>query len=320
VLVQLQEKYPDDVRLVFRHFPIPGHENAPLAHQAAEAAGKQADEFFYTMKLFLFEEYATWSIMTQEDFADWLNEHSAQLGLDTDQFAEDLVSEEIVAKISKAQMDAMGTGVVNGTPFVLINGQYYQNLGRDLDTLSMVVEVFKELKGLDEKQYDECPPSVIDTEKDYQATIETEHGDIVIELFAEEAPMTVNSFVFLAQDGWFDGVLFHRVLPDFVAQTGDPSGTGMGGPGYLFDNEINSGLTFDEPGMVGMANSGPNTNGSQFFITYASVSELNGGYTVFGKVIEGMDVAEDLFPVDPNQGDDADSLADRIITITIEEM
>ncbi|MFC1996091.1 peptidylprolyl isomerase [Chloroflexota bacterium] len=159
---------------------------------------------------------------------------------------------------------------------------------------------------------------VIDPLKGYIATIETEKGDIIVELFPDVAPMTVNSFVFLAQDGWFDGVQFHRVLPGFMAQSGDPSGSGMGGPGYAFKNETSPDLAFDRKGMVAMANSGPDTNGSQFFITYAATSHLDGGYTIFGEVLEGMDIAESLTPRDPSQGGNLPT-GDKIISITIEE-
>jgi peptidylprolyl isomerase len=149
------------------------------------------------------------------------------------------------------------------------------------------------------KQYAGPPPMTIDPGRTYTATIRTAKGDIIIHLYPDKAPITVNSFVFLAQQGYFDGVTFHRVLPDFVAQAGDPTGTGTGGPGYQFDNEI-SDLTFDGEGVVAMANSGPNTNGSQFFITYRAAPELDGSYTIFGRVTAGMDVARALTPRDPN--------------------
>jgi cyclophilin family peptidyl-prolyl cis-trans isomerase len=158
----------------------------------------------------------------------------------------------------------------------------------------------------------------IDQTKEYVATIETEKGDITIELYAEEAPLAVNSFVFLAQDGWYDNVTFHRVVPGFVAQAGDPSGTGMGGPGYVFDNEVSSDLKFDQPGVLGMANSGPGTNGSQFFITHTSVPNLDGSYTIFGRVISGMDVVESLTPRDPSQSSDLPP-GDMILSIKIEK-
>jgi cyclophilin family peptidyl-prolyl cis-trans isomerase len=171
---------------------------------------------------------------------------------------------------------------------------------------------------LKEQQYTACPPMVIDPLKGYNATIETEKGTIVVKLFPEVAPMTVNSFVFLAEASWFDGVRFHRVLPGFMAQSGDPSGSGMGGPGYAFKNETSPDLTFDRKGLLAMANSGPDTNGSQFFITYAPTPHLDGGYTIFGEVLSGMEVVESLTPRDPSQGGDLPE-GDLIIAVTVQE-
>jgi cyclophilin family peptidyl-prolyl cis-trans isomerase len=158
---------------------------------------------------------------------------------------------------------------------------------------------------------------VINPTKQYIATLHTEKGDIVIELAADKAPLAVNSFIFLARNGWFDNVTFHRVIPGFVAQAGDPSGTGYGTPGYAFKNEI-SNLKFDAPGVVGMANAGADSNGSQFFITYSSQPTLDGKYTVFGHVIQGLDVATSLTPRDPSQSGDLPT-GDKILSVTIEE-
>lgn len=134
------------------------------------------------------------------------------------------------------------------------------------------------------------PPMTIDPNKHYTATIATEVGDIVVRLFPDKAPKTVNNFVFLARQGFFDGVTFHRVIEDFMAQGGDPTGTGTGGPGYQFEDETNNGLVFDKPGLLAMANAGPNTNGSQFFITFVPTPWLNGKHTIFGEVVQGMDL------------------------------
>jgi cyclophilin family peptidyl-prolyl cis-trans isomerase len=170
---------------------------------------------------------------------------------------------------------------------------------------------------LAERQYRTCPPFEIDTTASYIATLHTEKGDIIIQLFADRAPLAVNSFVFLARNGWFDGTTFHRVLPGFVAQGGDPSGTGHGGPGYYFNSEVYYDLLFDKPGVVAMANSGPDTNGSQFFITFAPEPQLDGSYSIFGQVSDGMGVVESLAPrntlITPGQGP-----GDRIISVTIE--
>ncbi|MCK6566375.1 MAG: peptidylprolyl isomerase [Anaerolineales bacterium] len=141
-------------------------------------------------------------------------------------------------------------------------------------------------------------------------------GTFKIELYPDKAPITVNSFVFLACKGFYDGVTFHRVLEGFMAQGGDPTGTGMGGPGYEFVNE-NSDLTFDKEGVVAMANSGPDTNGSQFFITFAPQPMLDGGYTIFGQVIEGMDTVNAITRRDPDANPDFDG--DAIKTVVISE-
>jgi len=149
------------------------------------------------------------------------------------------------------------------------------------------------------KQYSGPPPMVIDPSKRYTATISTDDGDIVVELFADKAPHTVNNFVFLAQDGYFDGVTFHRVIHGFMAQGGDPTGTGRGGPGYRFDDEFHPALRHDRPGTLSMANAGPGTNGSQFFITYVATPHLDDRHTVFGRVVAGMDVVEAIPERDP---------------------
>ena len=234
------------------------------------------------------------------------------MGLDIDQFSEDYNSEETAERINR-DLDSGRTAGIGGTPTLYINGSLYEGQ-RSPEVFAAIVQLFQ----MEDIQYSECPSTVIDPEKEYTATVQTEKGDIVIELYADVAPMTVNSFVFLANEGWFDGIIFHRVIPGFVAQTGDPTGKGFGGPGYAFDNEIDPNLTFDGPGIVGMANSGPDNNGSQFFITYDAAPDLNGGYTIFGRVTEGMDVAESLTERDPSQGGELPA-GDKIITVVIEE-
>ncbi len=317
-MTQLLEQYPDDLRLVFRHYPLigtpenPFHDKAALAAQAAESAANQ--DKFWEMHDLLFERQSEWAPLDVAEFEDWLVEAAGELGLDQEQFASDLTSAEMEAMAQEAWDEAVGIGIP-GTPFLLINDRVWpSNVPANVDTVSALVEMTK----LEERQFTECPPQVIDLAKQYKATLHTNKGDIVIELFPEEAPMAVNSFVFLSQNDWFDGVMFHRVLPGFVAQSGDPTSTGFGGPGYAFDNEISAGLNFDRPGLVGMANAGPGSNGSQFFITFAPISDLDGGYTIFGQVISGMEVAESLTPRNPAQGGDLPD-GDLIQDITIEE-
>jgi len=167
-------------------------------------------------------------------------------------------------------------------------------------------------------QWSQPPAMQIDVNKTYTATLTTAKGQIVIQLLPKVAPLTVNNFVFLARQGFYDGVTFHRVIPGFMAQGGDPTGTGTGGPGYQFQNEVTSTLTFDGPGLVAMANAGPNTNGSQFFITYAAAHHLDGQYSIFGKVVSGMDVAQALSPRDPSMNPNAPP-GDTLISVTIQE-
>jgi cyclophilin family peptidyl-prolyl cis-trans isomerase len=167
------------------------------------------------------------------------------------------------------------------------------------------------------RQYASAPPMLIDKSKQYTATVTmAKGGAFVIQLYPDKAPITVNSFVFLARQGYFDGTTFHRVLEGFMAQGGDPTGTGGGGPGYEFVNE-NSDLKFDKAGVVAMANAGPDTNGSQFFITFGPTPSLNGGYTIFGQVISGMDVVNAITRRDPQNS--PSFTGDAIQTITIAE-
>ena len=167
------------------------------------------------------------------------------------------------------------------------------------------------------KAYSTPPPMTIDISKQYTATIETKSGDLVLELFASDVPATVNNFVFLARQGFYDDTTFHRVLSDFMAQAGDPTGAGSGGPGYRFRDEFHPTLKHDGPGVLSMANSGPNTNGSQFFITYKATSWLDGRHAVFGRVTEGIDVLESLTLRDPSQS--PAFAGDLIDTIRIKE-
>jgi len=150
-----------------------------------------------------------------------------------------------------------------------------------------------------QKQWNNPPKMALTNDKKYSAVMHTEKGDIKIQLFAQETPKTVNNFVFLAKEGFYDGIIFHRVIQDFMAQGGDPTGSGRGGPGYQFEDEFNPKLKHDKPGVLSMANAGRNTNGSQFFITHVPTPWLDFKHTVFGEVIDGMDVVMSIPPRDP---------------------
>ena len=311
----LLDAFPEDIRFVYRHFPLISiHDKANITSQAAEAAGLQGLFFeYYTL---LFERASEWGSLGGEDAVRAaLSDYAAELGLDVDQFETDLDSAEIVTKVDAAYQQAVALGL-SGTPSVFLNGLPFnpQYLTAPVEQWTAFIESEKAIANL--PTYDR-PSMMIDPAKEYQATVEIEQGTFVIELFAQSAPETVNSFVFLANEGYFDGVSFHRVIEGFMAQTGDPSGSGRGGPGYTFEDEIDPELTFDGPGWVAMANSGPSTNGSQWFITYAPQTHLDGLHTIFGTVIEGMDVVESITVRDPADPDAPP--ADEIISITIQE-
>jgi cyclophilin family peptidyl-prolyl cis-trans isomerase len=166
------------------------------------------------------------------------------------------------------------------------------------------------------KQWTTPPAMQIDSKKKYKARMETDKGTMVIELFAAQTPLTVNNFVFLSREGYYDGVIFHRVIDNFMVQGGDPTGTGRGGPGYKFGDEFVSSLKHDKQGILSMANAGPGTNGSQFFITHGPTPHLNGKHTVFGQVVEGLEVLMSIPARDPGN---ANAPAVKIISVTIEE-
>jgi len=308
-LKQLYDEHPEDVRIVFRHFPLPGHPLAMMAAYATEAAGEQ--DMFWEMHDLIFSQQQSFASMSEDQFAEWLVEQAADLGLDETQFGETMNSQAVTEKVKSAQHHGLTIGIP-GTPFLLLNGLPYQG-PRDLANLKSILKLME----LEDQQFTLCPPMLLDPDKEYTALIKTEKGDVLLQLYPDKAPLTVNSFVFLARQGWFNDITFHRVLPGFMAQTGDPSGTGFGGPGYFFKNEI-SDLKYAKAGMVGMANSGPDSNGSQFFLTYQATPNLDGGYTIFGEVIEGMDVLEQISPRDPSQQMDLPQ-GDKIISIEIQE-
>jgi len=315
---QLLKEFPNDLRFVYRQLPLigtpesPFHDKAALATQASEAAGKQGK--FWEMHDLLFTRQSEWSTLSVTDFRQWLIQRAGELDLDVDKFTTDLTSTELVNLAQNAWDNAQKIGLT-GTPILLVNGQVWPgNVAMNAGNLASVIQ----LTILEDHQFTECPPMTTDPTKQYIATLHTDKGDIVIELYADKAPLAVNSFIFLANNRWFDNVTFHRVIPGFVAQAGDPSGTGYGTPGYAFKNEISPDLKFDGPGVVAMANAGADSNGSQFFITYSAQPKLDGKYTIFGHVIQGMDVVTNLTPRDPSKSADLPP-GDKILSVTIEE-
>lgn len=321
MLERLVDAYPEQVQLVYRHFPLNSiHDNAQKAAEASEAAGAQGQ--FWAYHDLLFEKAPEWSSLGPNEAQDYFVGLADELGLDADKFAQELADGVYAEYVSGLEQEAVNIGLT-GTPTGIINGRLADGLPPDYTVWANFVEdvIASEtvMKDLETMQYDAPPEMTLEEGVQYTARVTMENGDeFVIELYPESAPLTVNNFIFLANEGWFDGVTFHRVLPGFVAQTGDPTGTGMGGPGYAIPNEIDPNLSHAEKGMVAMANSGPDTNGSQWYITYDDVSQLDGGYTIFGKVIEGMDAVEAITPRDPSQDPNA-APGDVIKSIVIEE-
>jgi cyclophilin family peptidyl-prolyl cis-trans isomerase len=296
--------------MIFIHFPRVGDDKAVLAIQAAEAADLQGK--FWEMHKLLFEKQAEWTGLAPANFPAWVDGQAAGLGLDVTRFRMDFRG-EIAAKRAKQAVDSTAK-LKQFLPLMFINSDTAYTGRVDFSGLDQVISLF----ALTKRQFTACPPMIIDQSKNYLATLHTAKGDIVMQLYADKAPLAVNNFVFLARSHWYDGITFLRVLPGILAQTGDPSETGLGNPGYLFASEIPAGLSFDHPGVVAMSNTGPNTNGSQFFITEAVNTQMNGQFTIFGQVLTGMDVVSSLaardlipFPVPPP--------GDELISVTITE-
>ncbi len=317
VLNDLLTKFPQDLRVVYRHFPLNIHDKSIIAAQAAEAAGLQSK--FWEMHDLLMSRQAEWDTLAVADFTTWVNEQSKTItGLDAAKFSQDLTSQPVVDKVAASLASAEKIGL-NQTPFMILNGRAYGG-NTDEATIGQIITLFKTVQNsIDPIKSPICPPQTLDTSKQYSAVVTTTQGDFTIQLYADKAPLAVNSFIYLANRGWFNNTPFHRVIAGFVAQGGDPSGTGLGTPGYVFNDEIVADLKYDKAGVVGMANSGPNTNGSQFFITYAAVPDLDGAYTIFGQVTSGMDVVEKLTQRDPQFGQTDVPAPDKILTVAIQQ-
>lgn len=292
MLAQLEAMHPDDVRIIFRHFPLLSiHDKASLTGEAAEAAGAQ--DAFWEMHDQLFERYMEWVILSPEELTPWLKSVAQELGLDLGKFSEDLDTRRYEETMRMAFEQTAAAGIP-GTPFVFFNGDWYR-----LPLTLINLEASTQLELLVKRQYQAYPPFTLDLQSRYLARLQLSDGEILIQLLPAAAPLAVNNFVFLAEEGWFDGNPLHRVLQGILVESGDPSGTGVGDPGYHFENEIDPSLNFDQPGMVGLVNFGPGTNGSLFFINLQPLPEWNGTRTIFGRVIEGLEFLETLENRDP---------------------
>jgi cyclophilin family peptidyl-prolyl cis-trans isomerase/protein-disulfide isomerase len=294
IVGQLMREH-DDLRFVFRPLPLIGvldkSEKAVLAALAADEQGK-----FWEMYDLLFVKHTQWASLKPETFDAWVAKEAVAIGMDGDKLKVSMKAKETATRLQSMYESAKKLSIP-AVPLVLINGNLQPSYILNYQSMSDAVGLI----ALGQKQFTQCPPFDVDPRKQYIATLHTEKGDIVMQLFPDKAPLAVNSFVFLARQGWYDGVTFYRVILRSLAEAGDPSGTGSGNPGYFFSNET-SDLKFDKAGMVAMDNDGLDTNGSRFFITFASAPDLDGSYTIFGQVLSGLDVAEKLTQRDPDRG------------------
>ena len=309
-LKQIRLDHPNDVRLVYLNTSLAKYDKDALAFQAAEAADLQGK--FWEMNDLLFEKLAEWFTLAPGEFEAWAAQQAAGLGMDANRFQVDFQGSVVAGRLQQTVQSAENQSVT--PPMLFINSSTPYAGMADFASLDAVVRI----EILVARQFSACPPWAIDPLKQYFATLHTAKGDVVIQLYADQVPLAVNSFVFLAREGWYDGMTFYKVLPNILAMTGDPSDTGMGNPGYLFDTEMPADLHFDRPGMVAMENNGLNTNGSRFFITLAPDPSLDGQNTIFGQVLSGLDVLNSLTARDPQPGIYYPP-GDELIRVTIEE-
>lgn len=309
--------YPDDVRLVYRHWPLTSiHPNAVPAAIAAEAAGKQGK--FFAMTHFLFTNQAEWSGKSPADFTLWVNEKAASLGLDAATFANDQNDAATIKKVSDdtkasdALFHQLSTSMPEaggfGTPTLFIDNYLFRAQEMSVKSISLIIDLIK----FNKTNSLECPAMQIDVSKDYKAKITTSKGDILVDLLEKEAPVSVNSFVSLAKQGWFNGnALF---VTDQIILSGDKSNTSYGDAGYAFLDENRNQKTFEKEGMLALFNFKAGTNGSRFFINKTELPAINGRYTIFGIVTQGMDVVKSLASYDESMPLDK---ADKIISVSI---
>lgn len=307
----LEDTYGEDIQAAYRHFALSFHDKAPITGEAVEAAGAQGK--FWEMHDLLYEREQEWGQFAEDALQAKLVEYAEELGLDTERFAQELDDHIYLDKVNADTQIAMQAGLP-GTPTYIINGVIYPQMGLAPE----IIIAFIDLLINPPDSYDTVPPQVIDPAKEYVATIQTNKGDIVVELLPNYAPVNVNSFVFLAQDGWYDGQAFFFVEPGVRAHSGDPTNKGFTLPftGYTCGDEITPDLTFDEAGLLAMFATAPGYNSSHFMITLAPIPEASGRFTIIGRITEGMEVVNSLTPTQPGAGQ---APPDVIETILIEE-
>lgn len=301
IALEFQAAHPDEVRYVYRHFPLTFHEKAPMSAYAADAAGKQG--FFFDAEKWLYVTQNDWTnIATLDEFDAWLRENirTELPDLDYEQWVTDYESDEVRTVVDGAFDKVAATNFISGTPTFFAN--FYQT-SYDPAVLEQYIDLFK----MQKNYRTACPVTAVEEGKDYRAVLHTTAGDVVIDLFEEEAPNLVSNFMQLAKDGFYNNNEFHNVVAGFIAQTGDPSATGVGLSGYYLDDENLNNDGFDEPGAVAMANTGKNQNSSQFFIANDLQAYFSEGYAaqnpelseeeLNGKVETRLDAMNARYPV-----------------------
>jgi cyclophilin family peptidyl-prolyl cis-trans isomerase len=250
--------------------------------------------------------------MTPADFKTWAVTQAAGLGMNAAQFQADFGGTVVGERLQQA-IQSMAQQPFPSPQLYVNSTSPYTGMA-DIASLDTVVR----MDALVARQFSACPPNTVNPLKQYIVTMQTSKGAVTFQLFPEKAPLAVNNFVFLAHCGWYDGITFYRVLPDNRVMSGDPSETGLGNPGYLFETEIAAGLSFDQAGMLAMDNDGPGTNGSRFFITLGPNPELNGQNTIIGQVLSGLDVLSALTPRNPQPGNYL-APGDELISVSVVE-
>jgi len=305
VMVEFLSAHPE-VRLVYRHFPLSFHANAQVTAEAAEAAGAQGK--FWEMHDLLYARASEWGGLAAEAARAKMSDYATELGLDVTRFDTEMDERVYGAKVDQHMMEASQLGLP-GTPSYIFDGLVYpaDQMGISYQGLEAFLPVAANLLALQPRQYQDLPPLVLDTTKRYEITVKTSQGEVVFDLDTTGAPTQVNSFLFLAQEGWYDGTEFFFVMDNFAAVTGDPSNTGSGSPGYYCIGE-NVG-TFGEAGLVGLV-----PNGQFFFTLGADAAQLDGAYPVIGRVTKGMDVFDKLRRSDST---DTTIAIDRVETVVV---
>jgi len=292
VITRLQQLHPEDIRYVFRSFPLLTlYDKTSLATQAVASAAAQGQ--YWRMHDLLFSRRSEWAALTPDLFTSWLAGAAQAAGLDADQLAEDLATRRYEPFVADAYNRAVAEGIP-GAPFLFFN--------RDLMLFPPTLENLEanvRLTLLAGRQFDSYPPFALAPGTDYHARLRLNIGEVTLDLFEDTAPLAVNSFIFLAQNDWFDGTPVYRVVRGQYLEAGDPTGTGFGTPGYAFELETSPARTFNRAGVVGIASDDPATLGSRFFISLTSLPLFDSTRTILGEVTSGLDRLEALTARDP---------------------